>query len=124
MLSWLIGLIKLILTLSHFLSVFKGENLTKVISSKKICSIGLYLDVYRLISLKLGVVTDTTLCSLIPVCVDVTFIRGHSYVRKQNFYAHFHANFPISLYEIRYAAIACGHVKLALNFVYLIYSRE
>ena len=41
-------------------SVFKGEDSTYMISLKKKLNIGLYSDIYRLISCKLSMMIETT----------------------------------------------------------------
>ena len=63
----LVSVMNLILYLVH--SIFKGENPNYVISIKKIYKIGLYPDIYLLISFKLSRMIGT-----IKVCVCVCVI--------------------------------------------------
>ena len=55
-------------------------------------NVGLHLEIYRPISFKLGMKTDTTICNiLLPFWKILTFMQGHSCMRKQE---HLHT-FPI-----------------------------
>ena len=43
------------------------------------------LDIYRQISFKLGMLSDTSaLYILIPLCLNLMFIQDHNRIRKQN----------------------------------------
>ena len=83
MLLRLVGVMNLMLAFDLFYLIFKGENLTYAISLEKLIAfiMGLYSNMYRPISLKLGVMIETTkFYILISVWMTVTVIQGHSCV--------------------------------------------
>ena len=62
-----------------------------------------YSDIYVPISLKFGIIIETTnLHILISVWLTLTSMQGHSCMRNQNFDAPFLANLCVNLDEIRY----------------------
>ena len=70
------------LMLILFRPLFKGENSTSVILLKQTFKIGLYSDMYRPISFKLGMIKTTMLYILISDWMTLTFIQGRSCMRN------------------------------------------
>ena len=80
-------LINLIIILSHPVSTQGREtSLADILKRRGIRNYSnLRSNVYRLISFKLGTMTDTIeLCSLMPALVALTFIQGCCYMRNEN----------------------------------------
>ena len=69
----------------NFMLIFNGENPTYMISQKKSnFNVGLYSDIYRRSSFKLGMIRETTkLYIFISMWMTLTFIQGHRSVRNQ-----------------------------------------
>ena len=68
---------------------------------------GMYSDIFRLISFKLGMIIKTTrVYMLVSVWMTWTFILGHSCMRNQKFCVHFLGNFTVDLDESQYVASA------------------
>ena len=88
------GLMSLILTLSHLISIQGTElNLANFVI-KKTLTFGFHSDIFRSISFKLCIVTDTAiLYCLMPVGMILTFIQGHSCKRKQKLLLSFSRKF-------------------------------
>ena len=77
---------------------------------KKI-NIGLYSDIYRPISVKLGIVIETTkLHIVISVWMTLIFIQGYSCMRNKKLLCLFDFN------EIQYVATTCCFVEARTNF--------
>ena len=90
----LVGLMKLILC--PVWSIFKGENTAEMIWWKEV-NVGLYSDMYRLISFKFGMMIDTTkLYRLIPLWMTSTVTESHIYMRMQKLLHSFSQKFLCS----------------------------
>ena len=90
--------------------------LQKKKKKKKKNHVGLYLDIYWLISFKLGVIIQIAeLFILVPVLVTLTFIQGHGCIRGENF-----TQFLIDFDEIQYAAKICWCVESQAKFICIV----
>ena len=68
-------------------SVFKGGSSTSVSLLKKYFKHWMDADVYRAVSFKLGRMIETTkLYIFISVCMTLTFIQDHNYMRNKKFW--------------------------------------
>ena len=81
MLQKLVGVMNLILFLSCPFNI-QGRG-PYMISFKKTFNIGLFSDIYRPFSLKLGMIMKTKLYILISVWMTLTIIQGHGCIRNQ-----------------------------------------
>ena len=75
---------------------------------------------YRAISVKLGVMIETTeLYILMSVWMTLTFIQGHSCMRNQNFGVHFLRNFAVNFFlcAIQCVATTCRFIAVNVRFV-------
>ena len=80
----LVGVMNLILLLSGPYNILAREPYLYNFINKNI-NIVLYSNIYRPISLKLGMMIETTkLYILISVWMALTFVQGHNCMRNQN----------------------------------------
>ena len=70
--------------------------------SLKDCNVDLYSDVYRVISVKLSVVKET---SKLHILIPVWMIKVTSALETNNLAAYFLTNLSISLDEIQYMLV-------------------
>ena len=85
---------------------------------KKSFDVGMYSNIYRLISFKLGMMIENSkIYSLISVRLTFTFILGHSTIRNQKMLCRFSQKFAVGLDEIQYSAKTCWFVEADAKFI-------
>ena len=112
-----VGVVNLILMLSHLFCVQGKEPYFWDFVKKKSFNIGLYSDIYGQISFKLGIMIETTkLYILISVLVTFTFIQGHRCMGNQKLWCQFFCKFEYQCWWNSVVATTCWFVGTNAKF--------
>ena len=84
---------------------------------KNVFNIGLYADIYGLISFRLAMMIGTTKFYTLICLGDLDLIQGHSCIGNQNFCVHFLRNFAANIDEIQWVANICWFVEAHAKFI-------